>query len=249
MDEIYLKLAAPFPAEDVDWRIQSSGVKGDKVWALAIAYLTNRAIQQRLDDVLGIGNWQDQFQPIDGGFLCGIGIKIDGEWVWKWDGADKSDIEAIKGGLSGAEKRAAVKWGIGRYLYDLKETFVDTTTERNNQWNRATTSKEKKEFWWKIPTLPAWALPPATKPEAKPTQPPPAATVRCAAFMSMAAKLKSMGITAPADATAVINYAVAGVGDITKLYAMAGECEQIEKVLTSCGMTGEQILEAVKANK
>ena len=41
----------------------------------------------------------------------------DGEWIGKSDGADDSNIEAAKGGLSAALKRAAVQWGIARYLY------------------------------------------------------------------------------------------------------------------------------------
>ena len=38
-------------------------------------------------------------------------------WISKSDGADDSNIEGAKGGLSDAFKRAAVKFGIGRYLY------------------------------------------------------------------------------------------------------------------------------------
>ena len=33
-------------------------------------------------------------------------------------------MEAIKGGLSNAMRRAAVQWGIGRYLYDLPQQWV-----------------------------------------------------------------------------------------------------------------------------
>ena len=59
--------------------------------------------------------------------LCGISI-WDSEkegWVTKWDGADDTAIEPIKGGLSGAMKRAAVQWGIGQYLYDIDDMWVD----------------------------------------------------------------------------------------------------------------------------
>lgn len=48
------------------------------------------------------------------------------EWVTKADGAGDSDVEAEKGAISDALKRAAVKWGIGRYLYDLGNIWVDT---------------------------------------------------------------------------------------------------------------------------
>jgi hypothetical protein len=56
--------------------------------------------------------------------VCEIGIKCGDEWVWKADGAGDSDIEAEKGALSDAFKRAAVRWGIGRYLYKLKSPWV-----------------------------------------------------------------------------------------------------------------------------
>lgn len=51
----------------------------------------------------------------NGGVECGISIKIDGEWITKWDAAENTQVEAVKGGRSGAMKRAAVQWGIGRY--------------------------------------------------------------------------------------------------------------------------------------
>ena len=38
-------------------------------------------------------------------------------WVTKSDGAEDSTIEAVKGAYSDSFKRAAVKWGIARYLY------------------------------------------------------------------------------------------------------------------------------------
>ena len=44
--------------------------------------------------------------------LCGIAIFFEGRgFITKWDGAEDSDIEAVKGGLSDSMKRAAVQWG------------------------------------------------------------------------------------------------------------------------------------------
>ena len=45
-------------------------------------------------------------------------------WIAKSDGAGSTDVEGDKGGISDAFKRAAVKWGIGRYLYDLDAPWV-----------------------------------------------------------------------------------------------------------------------------
>ena len=30
------------------------------------------------------------------GVKCGIGVLCDAQWVWKYDGADETDIEATK---------------------------------------------------------------------------------------------------------------------------------------------------------
>ncbi|MLS89826.1 recombinase, partial [Salmonella enterica subsp. enterica] len=114
------KFDAPFNPEDIEWRIQRSGKMHDgKVWALVLAYVTNRAIMKRLDDVCGKAGWRNEYRdiPNNGGVECGISIKIGSEWVTKWDAAENTQVEAIKGGRSGAMKRAAVQWGIGRYLY------------------------------------------------------------------------------------------------------------------------------------
>jgi hypothetical protein len=52
-------------------------------------------------------------------------IRCDAEWLWKADGAGDTDVEAEKGALSDAFKRAAVRWGVGRYLYGLPSPWVE----------------------------------------------------------------------------------------------------------------------------
>lgn len=120
-------LAAPFPAEDVEWK--PGATTRDKTRGLAMAYISSRAVQDRLDEVCGPDGWKNEFRPApEGGVLCGISIRVtrpEGtEWITKWDGAENTDVEAVKGGLSGAMKRAAVQWGIGRYLYRLPQSWV-----------------------------------------------------------------------------------------------------------------------------
>ena len=83
-------------------------------------YVDARYVMEALDR-LGPENWQDAYVDRDGGAVrCGIGILVDGEWVWKWDVGTTSDIEPEKGSYSEAFKRAAVKWGIARDLYGHK---------------------------------------------------------------------------------------------------------------------------------
>lgn len=80
-------------------------------------YITARYVMDRLDEVVGPEFWQSKHTMVGDKVQCSIGIKIDGEWVWKSDGAGETDIEGEKGSFSDALKRAAVSWGIARDLY------------------------------------------------------------------------------------------------------------------------------------
>jgi hypothetical protein len=145
-----------FHRDEIEWRIQSAGEKNGRVWALCVAYVTNRAIQARLDEVVGPANWQNEFRPgPDGGVVCGISIRVGAEWITKWDGAENTEIEGVKGGLSAAMKRAAVQWGIGRYLYDLGDSFASV----HEQGRFRGKLKDGTVFRWDPPELPIWALP------------------------------------------------------------------------------------------
>ncbi|MBN8958025.1 MAG: hypothetical protein J0H17_15865 [Rhizobiales bacterium] len=130
------ELRKPFPPERVSWRVGAT--KDNR--GLALAYIDARDVMERLDEVCGPDGWQCRYPHANGKTVCEIGIqiprrhveKIDGanntitqmEWVWKADGAGDTDVEAEKGALSDAFKRAAVRWGIGRYLYDIESVWV-----------------------------------------------------------------------------------------------------------------------------
>lgn len=116
-------LHKPFPANEIEWRVGSTNA--DKTRGLALAYLTARHVMERLDEVCGAENWQDRYEFHGARTVCYLSIKIGDEWVTKADGAGDSDVEAEKGAISDALKRAAVKWGIGRYLYGLASPWVE----------------------------------------------------------------------------------------------------------------------------
>lgn len=124
--ELYQALSAPFSSADIEWRV--SATNQDKTRGLAVPYVTNRAIQNRLDHTVDIDGWHNDFVPWKGerAQLCGISIYFPDlqTWITKWDGADDSDIESVKGGLSDSMKRAAVEWGVGRYLYGMSQVWV-----------------------------------------------------------------------------------------------------------------------------
>jgi hypothetical protein len=166
--ELSDKLLAPFDRDDIKWRVQQAGMSAaGKPWAMVIPYVSNRAIQARLDDVFGVMGWENSYQPtVDGkGFLCGITVHYNEKKVTKWDGAGITQIEALKGGLSDSMKRAAVQLGIGRYLYNLEAHFADCTVVNNRRdANKCHAHRDKSSgvitlISWTPPQLPAWALP------------------------------------------------------------------------------------------
>lgn len=154
------KLHERFPESDIEWRIGNLRLDHGTPKGTCLAYLTNRAIMDRLDDVCGPSNWKNEFATWhDKSQLCGISIKIDGEWVTKWDGAGGTDIETIKGGLSDAQKRTAVQWGIGRYLYDLPVTYAVFSTDGIYSAKAKGEDGKDKWFKWNPPKLPPQFLP------------------------------------------------------------------------------------------
>ncbi len=127
-EELMERLAKPFASSEVEWRLQWHNQEGG--WA--IPYVTNRAVQARLDDEVGVDGWYNEFLPWhnakDGtpSQICRIYIYFPeaGHWIGKEDGANDTDIEPIKGGLSDSMKRAAAQWQIGRYLYKADMQWV-----------------------------------------------------------------------------------------------------------------------------
>ena len=104
-------LKRPFPVNKSRWR-KGQGNSGDLV------YITARDAMDRLDDVFGVGGWSDTYEWLGDRLMCKISCNMNGTgWVTKSDGAEDSTIEAVKGAYSDSFKRAAVKWGIARYLY------------------------------------------------------------------------------------------------------------------------------------
>ena len=124
--EIFKLLGKPFPFEEVEVKVQVTSK--DNGTGMVVFYLDSRTIQKRLDEVLGHFNWKNQYLTWQNNAqLCGIAIfnKERNEWIPKFDGAECSDIEPIKGGLSDSFKRAACMWGVGRYLYELDGIWID----------------------------------------------------------------------------------------------------------------------------
>jgi len=156
-------LAAPFDLSEV--KFKPAVVSGNR--AMALAYVDARVIQDRLDEVLGVLNWKDEYTVLpDGSVKCRLSLRINGEWICKEDVGGQSEQpdegDRQKAAFSDALKRAAVKFGVGRYLYRLPAQWVDYDP--------------KRKTFVRAPALPRSAIPMKEAP-AKPAPaaaPPPA---------------------------------------------------------------------------
>lgn len=111
--DLFAALAAPFEPGEVKSRTQAGR---------QFHYVTARTVMNRLDEVLGPENWWDEYHAAENSVLCKLTVRLpDGVLLTKQDAggyagmADSGDDD--KSGYSDAFKRAAVKFGTGRYLY------------------------------------------------------------------------------------------------------------------------------------
>lgn len=111
--ELFAALAAPFEGDEVKVRSQQGR---------QLHYITARVAMNRLDSVLGPENWWDDYEAFGGGVKCLLTVRLpDGTTITKAGIGgitpmhDASDSD--KTGESDAIKRAAVKFGVARYLY------------------------------------------------------------------------------------------------------------------------------------
>ena len=144
---IQRELARPFAPEDLEWRLQKT--LEDKLRGIAVPYVTNRAIQARLDDVVGPDGWYNEYKPWHragqkDAQICGISIYFPEKGF-----ITKSD----------SMKRAAVQWGVGRVLYSMDVVWVDIE-KQGKSWvipkgQRAILDKAYLEMLSKLNLTPA----------------------------------------------------------------------------------------------
>ena len=138
MQDILQALARPFPPDAVGWRVGSTNKEKSK--GMAVCYIDARSVQRRLDEVMGF-DWQSEIIVQSSGLVtCRIGLLINGHWRWRMDGTaavreapegQELDLKEEqkremnqKGAASDAFKRAAVQWGVARYLYEIPSPWV-----------------------------------------------------------------------------------------------------------------------------
>jgi hypothetical protein len=166
MNDIAKQLQAPFAPEVVGFRPQ--GKPGNNGKGKVVAYVDARAVAERLDEVFGPLGWSFTWEALA---IDAQGVQLVKGTITV-DGVSKSDIgeppgatEPSKSAVSDALKRAAVHWGIGRYLYDLDAYYVKVR-EVGSSWVPADGEIERLRA-----SLPRPAGSPATRPQNAPQQP------------------------------------------------------------------------------
>ncbi|ONG91543.1 hypothetical protein BKK40_09020 [Bacillus cereus] len=153
MTNIMESLQAEFPVEQLGWKIINTFESHGRFFAFVAPFVDARAIQDRFDEVFGIDNWQVSYEKWgEKATKCTISVFLNERWISKEDGSEESDYSSVKGGFSNSLKRAAVLWGVGRYLYNVKPTKVELSTCSNGP-NSIYVSYQKKGYYFIPPTM------------------------------------------------------------------------------------------------
>lgn len=140
-ERISYELIEPFNPYNVEFR--AGAVSYDKKSAMALAFVDPREYQFRLDEVVGPGHWSVNYTQIgDAGIICRLqitGTDKNGnqltavrEEVGEFETNDRSRWPNAS---SQAFKRACASFGLGRYLYSLKQRYFPIKEMGENTYN------------------------------------------------------------------------------------------------------------------
>ena len=128
-----------------------------RVWpgGTELAYIDARQAQDRLDEVCWIENWKVEYAEFRWELFAWVSIRINWEWVTKWDWWSESNIEKEKGAISDSFKRACVTWGLWRFLYSIKPSKTSNAPAKPKTTSNTSiytmSIKDVEEVWeWKI---------------------------------------------------------------------------------------------------
>lgn len=163
-----LKLTDKFDEKDISWKVLQNSWNDGSPYALMTPFVNASAIQERLDEVLGWENWKTEYIVQESGtyryVVCILSCRTqNGEWISKQNVCEisekKEDNNApdnpIKSAYSGAFKRVALEFGIGRYLKNIKKCSpqCSETFPRGENAIKCYDRKSNKSFYAVIPTL------------------------------------------------------------------------------------------------
>ena len=119
-------------ANRIDWEllkpeaieIRPAQVKDGK--ATLLAYQNGRNTMDALDKQFGEFGWKVEYKDVAGQIYGRLSIKDQdtGEWIYKEDTGEESNISASKGQSTDILKRLAVRFGYGRELYSIPRIVI-----------------------------------------------------------------------------------------------------------------------------
>jgi len=165
-DVLFTQLAEPFDATEIKWRVTHTSHDGTR--GAVIAFADPRAYTDRLNQLFTPSGWTRNYdvttvsavsrQKRDkiiqtGKVLVTCTLTIAKLGTHSGSGEQWADEQnAMTAAEAQAFKRSASCFGLGRYLYNLPETWV---------------SLDDRGKPIKLPALPAWALPKGNSPAGK----------------------------------------------------------------------------------
>ena len=164
-EQVAAILARGFRLDELEWKIQTSGVSPNTVgpgnpegvWARVVPYITSRAIVERLIEAFGPAGFNIGLHETSLGNVHGMRAAIEAVWpsgklTAREDVAEVSDIEALKGAASGAIKRAAVQYQIGSYLYTSPDFYAAIGPDGPNKgFHKGKNGGKDVRYKWHLP--------------------------------------------------------------------------------------------------
>lgn len=132
--EVAETLRAHFPDNLLNYRTGSTWDSNGRKVGRPVAYIKADSVMDFLDDLVGPEGWESRLVPTGtpGAYICELTIL--GVTKSAIGQAGKDEGEKEKSGDSDAFKRAAVMFGIGRYLRRLDLPPVDLV-QRGDKWD------------------------------------------------------------------------------------------------------------------
>ena len=158
----------PIKPEQIRWRVGSTSK--DKSKGMLLGYIDSRTAMELLDSL--DSEWRDEYRMVKIGTDEGIECALTVKGITRTDVGTPSNTEGLKGAYSDALKRAAVKHGIGRELYELPRIWVAI-----DNFGRPTAEPAFKNGRWVLPSG-AGSVFYDHEPEPTKPAPPPASTAR-----------------------------------------------------------------------
>lgn len=118
----------PFDLSAISWKINN--YNGEKTKAMITFHVDARAVQERLNTIIGIENWSFEFSELqqDKGAHGKLIVDFGEKKVMREDVGYPNEVgkkEWYKDAVSDALKRCAVHFGIGHFLYALPSYWIE----------------------------------------------------------------------------------------------------------------------------